>query len=254
MPLQLKKRMRQALWCPVLVVSLLALVACGGGGGGSSTSPDDFVTIVPVANPGLDQHVETGDTVLLDGGGSTNPGGGVLTYRWDMNLRPANSSAVLLTPDEVTSSFTADADGIYEVYLTVFDAVTGLASDPVKTVIISVDSRYAPLFSIIDDGTILYKSTDGVYYLAGSQFYAEITNNSQETFKITRAELHSGASVIAFTENQDLLGGNQFLPGENFIGVFVLNTDTKNDGFEFRYYLEKTGTSEKFIIRFIYRN
>lgn len=257
MPLQWKKIIRQALWCPVLVVSLVALVACGGGGGGggavTSNSSDDFVTIVPVANPGLDQYVETWDTVQLDGSGSTNPEGGLLTYSWDMGLRPAGSSAVLLTPDEVTSSFTADADGVYEIYLTVFDAATGVASDPVKIIIISENS-YVSLFSIVGDGSVLHESADGGSYLSGSQFYATITNNSELTFKITRAELFNGTHVVAFTENQDFLGGAEFSPEEDLIGVFVLNSIIENNGFEFRYYLLRPDTSETFIVRYIYDN
>jgi len=250
---QRKKFIRQVLWRSALVVSLLALVACGGGGGGGSSSDPGvpFVSIVPVANPGLDQHVETGEIVQLDGSGSTNPGGGLLTYRWEMGSRPASSSAALLTTDELTSSFTADADGVYEVYLTVYDAATGVASDPVKAIIISVESRYVPLFSIVDDGTVLFKSAEG-YYLSGSRFYAEIKNNSQDTFKITKAELYSGTTVIAFTENQDFLGGEEFLPQESLIGVFVLNSDIKDNGFEFRYYILKPETTETFIVKIKY--
>ncbi|MBD1399537.1 PKD domain-containing protein [Pelovirga terrestris] len=259
MPLQWKKFIRQILRCSALVVSLLALVACGGGGGGggggSSSDPSvpatDFVSIVPTANPGPDQYVETGQIVQLDASSSTtSPVGGLLTYSWDMNL-PANSSAVLLTPEEVTSSFTADVDGVYEIYLTVFDDATGVASDPVKTIIISENS-YVSLFSIDGDGSALYESADGVYYLTGSQFYATITNDSELTFRITRAELYNGTEVISFTENQDFLGGSEFSPAESLIGVFVLNKMIKNDGFEFRYYISSPDTSETFIVRYLY--
>jgi len=257
MPLQWKKFIRQILRCSALVVSVLALVACGGGGGGGSSSDpgvpaSDYVSIVPTANPGLDQYVETEQIVQLDASSSTtSPVGGLLTYSWDMNLRPADSSAVLITPEEVTSSFTADVDGVFEIYLTVFDAATGVASDPVKTIIISENS-YVSLFSIVGDGSALYESDDGVYYLTGSKFYAAITNNSELTFRITRAELYNGTEVIAFTENQDFLGGAAFSPAENLIGVFVLNSKIENNGFEFRYYILSPDTSETFIVRYLY--
>lgn len=261
MPLQWKRFGRLVLWCPVLVVSLAALVACGGGGGGDTGDTGDtgdptdaFVTIVPVAYPGLDQHVETGDTVQLDGSGSTNPGGGLLNYSWDMSLRPANSSAQLLTPDEVTSSFTADADGVYEVYLTVFDANSGIASDPVKTIIISVKNSYVQLFSIEDD-SFLYKSADGGYYLSFSRFYSTITNNSQLTFRILKVELFSGTTEVISVDDSEYLGGDSFLPGETVApGEFVLNSNIKDDNFEFRYYLIRPDTSEEFVVRYIYSN
>jgi hypothetical protein len=53
----------------------------------------------PVANAGLNDTVEVGHVVILNGSGSTNPSGvGVLTYSWAFTSRPAGSTATPTPP------------------------------------------------------------------------------------------------------------------------------------------------------------
>jgi hypothetical protein len=57
----------------------------------------------PIADAGMDQTVNPGDTVTLDGSASTDPDGGVLTYLWQQDGGPP----VSFTPTLSRTTFTA---------------------------------------------------------------------------------------------------------------------------------------------------
>ncbi|MEE9299299.1 MAG: S8 family serine peptidase [Acidimicrobiia bacterium] len=75
----------------------------------------------PVADAGLDQTVNTGSTVQLDGSNSSDPNGDTITYVWVFTSWPDGSNATLSEADTATPSFVADKDGSYQVELTVSD-------------------------------------------------------------------------------------------------------------------------------------
>ena len=86
---------------------------------GQADSAADTVTIstqnsAPVANAGPDQTVLVGQTVTLDGTGSSDVDGNPLTYAWTFVSRPAGSNATLLTANAVQPSFVADRPGTYQ--------------------------------------------------------------------------------------------------------------------------------------------
>ncbi|HVO33052.1 MAG TPA: PKD domain-containing protein, partial [Elusimicrobiota bacterium] len=68
--------------------------------------------LAPVANAGQNQTVKVGNTVTLDGSGSTNPTGiGTLSYNWAFRSRPDGSNAALMNPTTALPSFLVDAPG-----------------------------------------------------------------------------------------------------------------------------------------------
>jgi len=75
----------------------------------------------PFANAGPNQTVPVGQTVLLNGSGSSNPaGGGYLNHNWTFLSRPAGSSARILNSWDVMGNFVADVTGgVWIVQLTV---------------------------------------------------------------------------------------------------------------------------------------
>ncbi|MGB0653030.1 MAG: S8 family serine peptidase [Thermoplasmatota archaeon] len=77
-------------------VTFLELTAFGHGGGAANAAP--------TADAGADQVAGAGDLVNLDGTGSTDPDGDLLTYRWTQVRGPV---VTLDDPDAATPSFTA---------------------------------------------------------------------------------------------------------------------------------------------------
>ena len=78
---------------------------------------------VPTADAGVDQSVNVGDTVLLDGGSSSDPDNDPLSYNWIVETSPLGSSAAISDPSSETPSFVADVEGSYDVQLIVNDGL-----------------------------------------------------------------------------------------------------------------------------------
>ncbi|WP_313695128.1 PKD domain-containing protein [Halorarum halobium] len=99
---------------PILMV--LVIVVAGVPSNVASLSNDP-----PVVDAGLDQSVELGETVFLDGGGSFDPNGEIASYRWRIEA-PDGSTARPADPTSVRTRFEATQEGRYYVTLTVTDA------------------------------------------------------------------------------------------------------------------------------------
>ncbi len=100
---------------------------------GQVNSDPDSVTIStqntkPVANAGPDSSTVVGNTVLLNGGGSSDPDNDPLTYHWSLITRPSGSAATLIGPTSVSSGFVVDKSGTYVAQLIVNDGQVN--SDP----------------------------------------------------------------------------------------------------------------------------
>jgi len=85
----------------------------------------------PVANAGPDQTVQTGDTVQLDGSGSSDPDSDPLSYSWSFVSKPAGSAAVFSDPTIINPTFVADVAGDYILELRVGDGRGGSDTDQV---------------------------------------------------------------------------------------------------------------------------
>ena len=163
---------------------------------GIDSSALDSVTITantansaPVADAGVDQEVNTGALVTLNGSG-TDADGDPLTFSWAFTSRPEGSAAVLSDSASPSPTFTADIDGVYVMELTVTDGAETSQSDSFRVtattpanVVGSVDV-YTSKFSFIHNaadsltvqdwtsypvGTILDGQTvDGIFYTSTS--------------------------------------------------------------------------------------
>ena len=110
---------------------LLLMVGCGGGGGGEAIDGNRS----PVADAGIDQTVEPGDSVILDGSESADPDGVVASYHW---VQTAGPVASLSTEDQVSTSFLAPdvvATTTLVFRLTVTDDEGATASDGVRVTV-----------------------------------------------------------------------------------------------------------------------
>ncbi len=96
-----------------------------------SDSDTEFFTItvtevnrVPTADAGPDQNVETNTRVQLDGSGSSDPDGDLITYLWSFDQVPQRSTLTdqdLSDPTAAMPTFTPDVDGAYTLRLVVMD-------------------------------------------------------------------------------------------------------------------------------------
>ena len=120
--------------------------------GGNNTDTDTIVITVadqnnPTADAGADQDVSGGQTVTLDGSGSSDGEGTIATWQWSHESGPAAS---LNGGNTASPSFTApDTAGAIVLELTVTDEAGNEASD---TVTITVDAL--PVAEAGDDQTV----------------------------------------------------------------------------------------------------
>jgi hypothetical protein len=109
----------------------------------------------PIADAGPDQTVAVGDTVLLDGSGSSDADGDLLTFLWSFVSRPEGSMAALIGADTVSPSFVVDQPGDYVLQLVVNDGTVDSAPD---TVVIST-ANSAPVADAGPDQSVFVTET-----------------------------------------------------------------------------------------------
>lgn len=110
--------------------------------------PDNPFTKVIEAIAGVDQTVQPGAVVTLDGKKSYALNGSNLQYQWSIVTKPAGSTATLTNPTSVNPTFTADITGSYEISLVVNDGKRYSTPDKVS---IFVCNSFARLpFKLID--------------------------------------------------------------------------------------------------------
>lgn len=118
----------------------------------------------PVADAGPDQTASLGQTLMLDGSGSSDADGDPLTYQWALIHKPDDSQTILLEADSVTPSIEIDVYGEYVVQLIVNDGQ--LDSQP-DTVMLTSEN----LKPVADAGEDSEANTGDLVTLDGSLSY-----------------------------------------------------------------------------------
>ncbi|MCK6513792.1 PKD domain-containing protein [Myxococcota bacterium] len=152
---------------------LASFVACGDKVE-DSTETGVAVNTPPSANAGVDQTVSADGAVSLDGSGSYDADGDTLTYRWEFEHVPDDSTIQSKeapfsrngSAEAATTTFTPDAIGTYVVSLWVSDGEEQSAKDYV--VITTQTPDTLPVADAGDDVTV---DVDAVVSLDGSGSY-----------------------------------------------------------------------------------
>lgn len=103
-----------------------------------------------VADAGADQNVIVGQQVNLDGSGSSDQDGDVLSYTWTLVSKPSGSTASLSDSTVVNPSFTADKAGNYNVQLVVYDGFFNSTPDAVTVTALIVTDALQSLKTMVN--------------------------------------------------------------------------------------------------------
>ncbi len=201
-----------------------------GGGGPPSTSPgtQDPNNEAPTAHAGPDQHAAPGDTVTLDGNGSTDPEQGDLTYSWAMTSDGTYDGGDSISPGatvnpEFTMPSNADIGETLIFKLTVRD--TGGKTD---TDTVTITTNTPPTVDAGTDQTVLRDATvnlsgavtesdpnqtmtyqwrkTGGTYTGTIDITITTTTPPTASFKMPKAAKHNQTVILTLTAT-DSLGG-----------------------------------------------
>jgi YD repeat-containing protein len=109
----------------------------------------------PVADAGEDHPSYLADTVQLDGSGSYDVDGDLLSFHWSFLSIPEGSAAVISDPEAVMPTFYVDEHGTYVVQLIVDD---GMADSVPDTVTITTENS-RPVAAAGEDQTVFTGDT-----------------------------------------------------------------------------------------------
>ena len=123
-------------WTAILLAVLVTTTLVPTGAAAPANEP-------PLPDAGLDQTVERGATVLLDGTGSRDPDGTIAAYDW--TIRDTATNATVATRSGQTPSFVPPDVGRYAVTLTVTDDDGASRSD---TLYVTVRPGEGPSVSV----------------------------------------------------------------------------------------------------------
>jgi hypothetical protein len=159
-------------------IRVRAVDVCGIEGAATADSMIVVGGTPPRANAGPDRSVNIGQTAQLDGGGSTDPDGESVSFRWSFLSRPAGSAALLSNSATAAPAFVVDVAGTFVVQLIVSDrefvsvadtvAITGTSTSPGVLTVGAANYgfslgayRSAPVFVQGGDGNYSWSITEG---------------------------------------------------------------------------------------------
>jgi hypothetical protein len=114
-----------------------------------------------VADAGNNQTVGVGDTVALDGTGSSDANGDSLTYLWSLVSAPPGSTASIQPDNVATTSFVPDQDGSYVINLVVNDGLVDSA--PSSVTITATATSEQVIEDLVDTVEVINGLDDAVF-------------------------------------------------------------------------------------------
>lgn len=103
------------------------------------------VNHVPVSDAGIDQTVNVGEIIFLNGSGSNDVDGDILTYQWSVASKPEGSSALLVDESAGSPILVVDVEGTYEIQLVVNDGIENSAPDTISCTVLNYNTAPVPV-------------------------------------------------------------------------------------------------------------
>jgi len=175
------------------------------------------INSIPVANPGANQTVSAGATVLLDASASSDADGDALTYTWAILSQPPDGTASLSGPHIVNPSFVANAAGLYVVQLIVND---GKVDSPPVTVSITANPvNQPPIVNAGPNQTITLPTN--IANLNGTATDDGLPNGILNT---TWSEVSGPAAVVFSSPNTAITQATFTIPGTYILRLTASDT------------------------------
>jgi len=141
---------------------VIMLTVSDGTATNSASVTISTVNSPPVANAGPNQTVPAGSTVTLNGAGSTDVDGDLLSYQWSLASVPAGSAATLSGATTVSPTFTVDKKGSYVAQLIVSDGHGHSSSATVTiTTLNTPPVANAGASQVVSSGTLVHLDGSG---------------------------------------------------------------------------------------------
>ena len=179
----------------LLATMLFALSACGGGGGSDSSGGGVATNRAPIANAGPDRNVDETTTIVLDGTGSWDPDGDILSYSWRQTGGP---NVGLADGNTATPSFTSPDVAPGSPVTLQFELTVDDSSDTATDLVEVTVTESLTMVNI--SGRLLYELPQANNLCHGYNF----DNIVNKPIRRAPVELRdSGNNVIATTETND---------------------------------------------------
>ena len=172
--------------------------------------------LAPIADAGLDRTINTGDTITLDGSGSSDANGDLLGYRWSLINVPDGSIAVLLDETTLSPSITFDLSGIYIAQLIVNDAELDSLPD---TVVLNVEN----IRPVANAGPDLSLSAGSLLSLDGSASFD--ADNDLLNYQWYFTTLPDGASPLIDNASSIMASYSSYIAGL-YVGQLIVDDGT----------------------------
>ncbi len=227
-------KMYRLLMALSVVALLVFAVGCIGSDDSTSDSADS--NQAPVANAGSDQTAEVGNTVTLNGNGSSDADAGdTLVYVWTISSAPDGSAATITNMGNVIASFTPDVAGTYVIMLTVTDGaetssdtmtvtVQGAAGPEVLDSNINADTRLVNRIASPDLADYILDRTVDVYAELKIDPGVKIVTKAD-----SRIDINVGGRIIAAgtADSMVVITGEVKTPG-HWQGINISSNDPAN--------------------------
>lgn len=166
--------------------------------------------LAPVANAGVDQVVNTGATVVLNGASSSDPDGDEIVFNWAQTAGPtvALSSNTIANPTFVAPGVAADTN--FEFELKVTDPVGASGTD---RVVITVK----PILESLPIYPISYKSLDTIpVAISGTKNLSKLFDGDVNTLGVGHNQDRKAVTVIMeYKQPYRLSGFRVHMQGDN---------------------------------------